>query len=90
MVNRHNAENIFREARRLFILGDLSLPIISPEHVMALKVFAMKNDPDRVFREMADIKYILSLPGIDMEVIKKYFKKYDQLERYYELIGEKE
>ena len=71
-------------------MGDLSLPIISPEHLIALKVFAMKNDPDRVFREMADIKHILSLPGIDMEVIKKYFKKYGQLERYYELIGEKE
>ena len=71
-------------------MGDLSLPIISPEHLIVLKVFAMKNDPDRVFREMADIQHILSLPGIDMEVIKKYFKKYNQLERYYELIGEKE
>ena len=89
-VKGQTAKNIFKETRRLFILGHLSLPIISPEHLIALKVFAMKNDPDRVFREMADIKHILSVPGIDMELIKKYFTKYGQLERYYELIGEKE
>ena len=89
-VKGQTAKNIFRETRRLFVLGDLSLPVISPEHLIALKVFAMKNDPDRIFREMADIKHILSLPGIDMEVIEKYFKKYGQLERYYELIGKKE
>ena len=89
-VKGQTAKNIFIKARRLLILGDLSLPVISPEHLIALKVFAMKNDPDRIFREMADIKHILSLPGIDMEEIEKYFKKYGQLERYYELIGKKE
>ena len=89
-VKGQTAKDIFRETRRLLILGDLSLPVISPEHLVALKVFAMKNDPDRVFREMADIKHILSLPGIDIEAIKRYFNKYGQLERYYELIGEKQ
>ena len=89
-VKGQTAKNVFKETRRLFVLGDLSLPVISPEHLIALKVFAMKNDPDRIFREMADIKHILSLPGIDMEEIEKYFKKYGQLERYYELIGKKE
>jgi hypothetical protein len=89
-VKGQTAKDIFRGTRRLLILGDLSLPVISPEHLVALKVFAMKNDPDRVFREMADIKHILSLPGIDIEAIKRYFNKYGQLERYYELIGEKQ
>jgi hypothetical protein len=41
-------------------------------------------------REMADIKHILSLPGIYIEAVKRYFNKYGQLERYYELIGEKQ
>jgi hypothetical protein len=60
------------------------------EHLTALKVFAMKNDPDRTYREMADIKFLFTLTGIDMEAIKGYFEKYGQLEKYYELIREKQ
>jgi hypothetical protein len=79
------AEKIFSQTRRLVVLGDLSLPVVSPEHLVALKVFAMKNDPDRRFRDLADIKFLLSLPGIDEEAVKRSFEKYGQLERYYEL-----
>ncbi|MEA2085158.1 MAG: hypothetical protein U9O82_13170 [Thermodesulfobacteriota bacterium] len=38
---------------------------------------------------MADIKELLSLPGIDLQEVRKYFEKYGQMERYYDIIGEK-
>ena len=53
------------------------------------KVFAMKNDPNRALREMADIEYLLRLPEIEMEEAKKYFEKYGQMDRYYDIIGGK-
>ena len=57
---------------------------------MALKVFAMKNSPERALREMADIKELLSVPGVDHEEVREYFKKHGQLERYYDIVGEDE
>jgi hypothetical protein len=53
--------------------------------MIALKVFAMKNDPERSFREMADLQYLLKLPGLDLEEIRGYFQKYGQMEKYNEL-----
>ena len=87
-VKGATAESVLGETRRLLILGDIKLPVVKPEHLVALKVFAMKNNPDRALREMADIKELLGLPGLDLREIRKYFEKYGQMERYYEIIGE--
>ena len=43
-----------------------------PEHLAALKVTAMKNDPARAFQDMADIRFLLTLPGVDRIQIKNY------------------
>jgi len=83
------AETIFSETKRLLLLGDLHIPVAKPEHLIALKVFAMKNDPARRLRELADIQYIISLPGIDKEEVKGCFEKYGQMDSYEELIREK-
>jgi hypothetical protein len=39
----------------------ISVPVVRPEHLIALKIFAMKNDPERTFREIADIQELLNL-----------------------------
>ena len=72
-VKGDTAESIFNETKRLLVLGNI----------------AMKNDPDRALKEMADIKELLNLPGIDLQEVRKYFEKYGQMERYYDIIGEK-
>ena len=86
-VEGETAETIFSETRLLLVLEGLSVPVVKAEHLIALKVFAMKNDPERTFREMADLQQILRLPGIDHEEVCGYFERYGQLERYYELAG---
>lgn len=90
-VKGETAEIILSGVRPLLVLDDLTLPVVRAEHLVALKVFAMKNDPDRSFREMADIQYLLTLPGLDVEEVRGYFEKYGQIEKYDELTkGEKE
>jgi len=83
------AEQIFQNAKALAVLGDLKLPVAGLEHIVALKVFAMKNDPKRALREMADIQQLLHLTGLNPRLVRRYFEKYDQLERYYAITGEK-
>jgi hypothetical protein len=84
-VEGETADIILSEARPLFLIDDLSVPVVRAEHLIALKVFAMKNDPERVFREMADLQFLLRLPGLDVEEIRGYFEKYGQMEKYDEL-----
>ena len=88
-VSGETSKEIFRASRCLPLFGDPPLPVVSPEHLAALKIFAMKNNPDRALQEMADIKFLLSLPGVDIKAIKGYFKKYGQMERYNDVSGEK-
>ena len=89
-VKGDTAESIFKEAVKILLFNNLTVPVVRPEHIVALKVFAMKNDPDRALREMADIKELLSLPEINLQEVQKYFKKYGQMERYYDIVGEKQ
>ena len=90
-VEGETADVILSEAKPLLVLDDISVPVVRAEHLITLKIFAMKNDPERSFREMADLQYLLKLPGLDMEEIRGYFEKYGQMEKYDELTkGKKE
>ena len=84
-VKGETADIILSEANPLLVLDDILVPVVRVEHLIALKVFAMKNDPERSFREMADLQYLLELPGLDLEEIRGYFEKYEQMEKYDEL-----
>ena len=88
-VKGKTAEEIFMQTRKILILGDIAIPVVRPEHLVALKVFAMKNDPKRALREMADIEHLLGLAEIETEMAKKYFEKYGQMEKFYDIIGKK-
>ncbi len=60
--------------------------ILRPEYFIAMKVFAIKNDPSRTFRDMADIRFLMSLADIDREEVKGCFKKHG-LEELYEQVS---
>ena len=61
------------------------LPVPRPEHLAAMKVQAMKNDPGRTLQEMADIQFLLRVPGVDEDEIRGYFERAGLLERYHEI-----
>ncbi len=88
-VTGETANLIFAGTRALLLLENLTLPVVRPEHLIALKIYAMKNDPQRTFREMADIEQLLRLPGIDEDEVRGYFEKYGQLEKFDELVRTK-
>jgi hypothetical protein len=35
------------------------VPVPRPEHLAALKVVALKNDPDRAFRDQEDLRFLV-------------------------------
>ena len=76
---------LFGQCVRALDLGERRLPVPRPEHLAAMKVQAMKNDPSRTLQEMADIQFLLRLPGVDEEEIRGYFERAELLERYHEI-----
>jgi len=66
-------------------VGGCRVPVPRPEHLAAMKIHAMKNDPSRTLQELADLQFLLRLPGIDEAEIRGYFEGAGLLERYLEI-----
>jgi len=75
-------EKVFEGVRALGVAGGQRLAVPRPEHLAAMKVFAMKNDPGRTLAELADIQFLLQLPGVDRNEIREYFRKHGLGDRY--------
>lgn len=67
------ADRIFAGAANRTIAGDFDGPVPRPEHLIAMKVQAIKNAPRRVSIDVPDIEYLLNLPGIDRDAVRNYF-----------------
>jgi hypothetical protein len=84
-IGLETSRKLFTESRISHGPGGHSIPLPKPEHLAALKVLAMKNDPARTFQELADIRFLLSLPGVDRHEIKGYFERHGLEDRLDEL-----
>ena len=84
-VQEPTSGRIFTAARILDGPGGMKIPVPRPEHLIAMKVVAMKNDPSRTYQDMADIRFLVSLPDVDREEVQAQFEKHGLRERYREL-----
>lgn len=78
-VDPHTAGLLFARARQAPLFGRTFL-VPSAEHLAAMKAQAMKDDPARRLRDLADVADLLALPGVDAAEIRGYLKKHGLLE----------
>lgn len=83
-MDEDTSGKIFADARPASLAG-MTVAVPRPEHLAAMKIHAMKNDPRRALQELADIQFLMRLPGVDRDQIRGYFEKSGQLERFHEL-----
>jgi hypothetical protein len=76
------ADALFGAVRLLDGPGGRPMPVPSPEHLAAMKVLAIKNDPSRTFQDLADIRFLLARGGADRQAVRSYFERHGLLERY--------
>jgi hypothetical protein len=69
------AERVFGEAKAVPGPGSETLPVPRPEHLAAMKAFAIRSDPTRRLQELADIRFLLELPGTDRGEVERAFRK---------------
>jgi len=84
-VDDSTAEKLFESPGTWLHLGGHDLAVPRPEHLAAMKVHAMKNDPGRSFQEMADIRFLLQIDGVDEKEIEEYFEKAGLKEKFDEI-----
>jgi hypothetical protein len=75
-----------RSGRRV-IFKDKKFPVVSAEHLIAMKLFAASNNHDRIFKDLSDVKEIVKNSEIDKDTIKKMFTKYGMDQFYQGVIG---
>lgn len=64
-VEQETFQNIVKEARGIEVLGR-KLLVPSAEHLIALKLHAIKNDPQRETKDLNDILEIIKAKGLDV------------------------
>jgi len=84
-VSGETSRRIFAGKGGVLRFGERELPVPRPEHLIAMKVHAMKNDPGRSLQEMADIRFLLQRPGVDENEVREYFEKAGLGDRYDEI-----
>lgn len=84
-VHGDTASALFDRAATLELLPGAVCRVPRPEHLIAMKVLAMKNDPGRTLQELADIQALLRLPGVDENEVRRYFEQHGLVERFLEL-----
>ena len=62
------------------------MPVPSAEHLIAMKLQALRNDPSRELQDLADIQYLLGLPETDRQKVRRYFERTGMMEWYDRLV----
>lgn len=79
------ADKVFAATRRVPGPGGGEVLVPSPEHLAAMKVLAMKNDPTRTYQELDDIRHLISEAGANRRAVREQFARHGLEERYREL-----
>lgn len=85
-VDGETAGLLFPACPRRLKLGDREALVPRAEHLAAMKVQAMRNDPSRLLPDLADVQYLLRLPGTDRGEVRGYFEKAGLLDWYDRLV----
>jgi hypothetical protein len=81
-VDEKTGKKLFSAVTRRTILKDVIVPIVAPEHLLAMKLFSASNDPDRTLKDLADVKELIKNTSLDAELVKQSFAKYGLMEYY--------
>jgi hypothetical protein len=67
------SELLFGAMRHLPGPGGVMMAVPRPEHLIAMKVQAMKDAPEGTWQDLVDIGFLLRLPGVDDAEVRGYF-----------------
>jgi hypothetical protein len=84
-VRGDTTDQLFASVRELAGPGGKLIPVPRPEHLIAMKVQAIKDAPERTWQDLADIGYLLGMDGVNREEVGGYFERAGLLEKWREI-----
>ena len=69
------SHKVFSGCKEVTGPGSRPIRVPRPEHLLAMKAAAIGNNPDRGIRDLADVQFLLRLPGIDDNEVRGYFAR---------------
>ncbi len=75
-VRGRTAERLFANTRQLTGPAGLRVPVVAPEHLLAMKLAACRQDPSRVRGELASLAFLVAVPGADEKEMEQAFQRY--------------
>lgn len=74
-VDPATEQKLFSQAQKHRVAANLVMTVPSPEHLVAMKVRAIKNDPRRTLQDLADIQSLLRSTAVDRSEVESYFEE---------------
>jgi hypothetical protein len=81
-VDERTSRAVFGRLTERATIGGRRIALPRPEHLVAMKVQAMKNDPRRTLRDLSDVQELLSVVEADETEVRSYFERAGLLARY--------
>jgi hypothetical protein len=81
-VDDRTSRSLFASARDFAPAGGRALKLPRPEHLVAMKVQAVKNDPSRTLKDLSDVRELLRVTDVDEGQVRSYFEKAGLAGRY--------
>jgi hypothetical protein len=82
-VDAITADKLFSCTQKMVVFNNRPVPVVAPQHLIAMKLFSAGNNPDRKLKDLSDVREIVKRAAIDEGFLKECLKK-NGLERYYE------
>jgi hypothetical protein len=81
------ADEILNSTEDRLIFKGFEQPVVRAEHLIAMKLFAIRNNPDRKQKDLADVREIFLRTSLDKKVVRELFRKFGQESFYHEITG---
>ncbi len=84
-VRGETEAKLFADARERLVFPGCKALVPKPEHLIAMKVTAYRNDRTRRLQDLADIRVLLRIESVDRDEVREYFHRHG-LDKDYEEI----
>jgi hypothetical protein len=88
-VEGRTADLFFGAAKPAEIFAGVSLPAPRPEHLAAMKAQAVRENPSRAGQDLADVARLLTVPGVDVAEMRRYFERNGLAARFDQLVQDR-
>ena len=75
-VDDTTGDRLLDASRQCSAFGDTAVTVAAVPHLVAMKLFSARNNPDRQLRDLADVKELLRVSAIDKETLRSLVERY--------------